>query len=259
MAVWKLLDRFLVLWQLLGLLRGDSLSTKEPDGMLSPKDAVFPSTLGTTPAHLADSITTEPSYLSKCPSAGLCVKLDPVCMNCMQLWNCTYGKDVSFNCTVKPRVHCTDENKVEQKTFQITMICRFCWQLPPTEYQCKETTKCKTVQCPREYFISNCTTLEHVHCLGNRTFQKKMYCNWTGGYKWSTALALSDLLGALSNNFWKSYLTNIHRHFLIYRVNYLKKNSASHWEGLELIASIWASGRRVLANSSASEGLEYGR
>ncbi|XP_041034496.1 TM2 domain-containing protein 3 isoform X6 [Carcharodon carcharias] len=195
MAVWKLLDRFLVLWQLLGLLRGDSLSTKEPDGMLSPKDAVFPSTLGTTPAHLADSITTEPSYLSKCPSAGLCVKLDPVCMNCMQLWNCTYGKDVSFNCTVKPRVHCTDENKVEQKTFQITMICRFCWQLPPTEYQCKETTKCKTVQCPREYFISNCTTLEHVHCLGNRTFQKKMYCNWTGGYKWSTALALSITLG----------------------------------------------------------------
>lgn len=75
------------------------------------------------------------------------------------------------------------------------MVCQFCWQLPPTLYQCKESTKCKTVRCPREYFISNCTALEHVHCLGNRTFQKKMYCNWTGGYKWSTALALSITLG----------------------------------------------------------------
>uniref|UniRef100_V9L653 TM2 domain-containing protein 3 n=1 Tax=Callorhinchus milii TaxID=7868 RepID=V9L653_CALMI len=30
---------------------------------------------------------------------------------------------------------------------------------------------------------------------GYREFQKKMYCNLTGGYKWSTALALSITLG----------------------------------------------------------------
>ncbi|XP_067829509.1 TM2 domain-containing protein 3 isoform X2 [Heptranchias perlo] len=195
MAVWKVLDRFLLLWQLVGLLRGDSLSTKGPNGILQTNGPVLPSsTLGTTPGHPVD-VTTVLPYLSKCPSAGLCSKLPPDCMNCMLHSNCVYGKDASFNCTVKPDVQCTDENKMEQKTFQITMICRFCWQVPPTEYQCKETTKCKTVQCPREYFISNCTALEHVHCLGNRTFQKKMYCNWTGGYKWSTALALSITLG----------------------------------------------------------------
>uniref|UniRef100_UPI00398F380A TM2 domain-containing protein 3 isoform X2 n=1 Tax=Pristiophorus japonicus TaxID=55135 RepID=UPI00398F380A len=192
MAVRKVVDLALVLWQMLGLLRGDSLSTKEPDGMLQPKGTVFPaSPLGTSPAYPAD-VTAVPS---NCPSAGLCSKLPPVCINCMLHSNCVYGKDASFNCTVKPGVHCMDENKQEQKTFPKTMICQFCWQLPPTEYQCKETTKCKTVQCPREYFISNCTVREHVHCLGNRTFQKKMYCNWTGGYKWSTALALSITLG----------------------------------------------------------------
>lgn len=31
--------------------------------------------------------------------------------------------------------------------------------------------------------------------LGHRTFKKKVRCNWTGGYKWSTALALSITLG----------------------------------------------------------------
>uniref|UniRef100_A0A803T7Z9 TM2 domain-containing protein 3 n=1 Tax=Anolis carolinensis TaxID=28377 RepID=A0A803T7Z9_ANOCA len=30
---------------------------------------------------------------------------------------------------------------------------------------------------------------------GNRNFPKMLYCNWTGGYKWSTALALSITLG----------------------------------------------------------------
>ncbi|XP_072408838.1 TM2 domain-containing protein 3 isoform X1 [Chiloscyllium punctatum] len=200
MAVWKVLDWALVLWQLFGFLKADSQGTQEPDGMLSPKDAAFPSTslaatLGTTPAYRADSVTTELSYLSNCPSAGLCGKLPPVCMNCSLNWNCIYGKETLFNCTVKPGVQCVDENKMKQKTFQIAMICQFCWQLPPTEYRCKNTTKCKTVQCPRKHFIFNCTALEHVHCLGNRTFQKKMYCNWTGGYKWSTALALSITLG----------------------------------------------------------------
>ena len=26
--------------------------------------------------------------------------------------------------------------------------------------------------------------------LGKREFKKRLFCNWTGGYKWSTALAL---------------------------------------------------------------------
>lgn len=29
-----------------------------------------------------------------------------------------------------------------------------------------------------------------LHTLGRRRFQKRLFCNWTGGYKWSTALAL---------------------------------------------------------------------
>lgn len=32
-------------------------------------------------------------------------------------------------------------------------------------------------------------------CLGNRTFQKRLRCNWTQGYKWTTALFISITLG----------------------------------------------------------------
>ncbi|KAK3570986.1 hypothetical protein QTP86_032402, partial [Hemibagrus guttatus] len=31
--------------------------------------------------------------------------------------------------------------------------------------------------------------------LGKREFQKRLFCNWTGGYKWTTALTLSITLG----------------------------------------------------------------
>uniref|UniRef100_A0ACB8E5F6 TM2 domain-containing protein 3 n=2 Tax=Sphaerodactylus townsendi TaxID=933632 RepID=A0ACB8E5F6_9SAUR len=75
------------------------------------------------------------------------------------------------------------------------MTCQFCWQLPPSDYTCSNPTNCKTVSCPRERYRANCTVKDHIHCLGNRTFPKMLYCNWTGGYKWSTALALSITLG----------------------------------------------------------------
>ncbi|XP_032871024.1 TM2 domain-containing protein 3 [Amblyraja radiata] len=203
MAARKLLERLLLLLLVMAAAAAalgagsESPSTGAPDGLLQSRGTSMPATggLDSTRAQPEVAPTTLPPYLARCPSAGPCNRLPPDCVDCSLHSNCVYGKEVSFNCTVKPGVQCTDENKIDQKTFWISMVCQFCWQLPPTLYQCKESTKCKTVCCPREYFISNCTALEHVHCLGNRTFQKKMYCNWTGGYKWSTALALSITLG----------------------------------------------------------------
>lgn len=45
----------------------------------------------------------------------------------------------------------------------------------------------------------------HLFCFssaGKRRFQKRLFCNWTGGYKWSTALALrwGDLWRVLKLN-----------------------------------------------------------
>ncbi|GAB1292187.1 TM2 domain-containing protein 3 [Apodemus speciosus] len=176
-------------------------------------------------SHLTES-TEIPPYMMKCPSNGLCSRLPADCIDCATNVSCTYGKPVMFDCTVKPSVTCVilgcpethyidqaglklsstrpclagvrikgDQDLKPQRNFVINMTCRFCWQLPETDYECSNSTTCMAVACPRQRYFANCTVRDHIHCLGNRTFPKLLYCNWTGGYKWSTALALSITLG----------------------------------------------------------------
>ncbi|XP_038275589.1 TM2 domain-containing protein 3 isoform X3 [Dermochelys coriacea] len=140
--------------------------------------------------------TTEiPFYVSKCPSNGLCSKLPPDCMTCKTNFSCVYGKLATFDCKIKPQIHCIDQRNNEVENFTINMTCQFCWQLEPADYVCTNSTSCMTVSCPRQRYNATCTVHDHIHCLGNRVFPKMLYCNWTGGYKWSTALALSITLG----------------------------------------------------------------
>nr|KAF6399486.1 TM2 domain containing 3 [Molossus molossus] len=144
-------------------------------------------------ASRAAESTDMPPYVMKCPSNGLCSRLPADCVECRTNFSCVYGKPVTFDCTVKPSVTCVDQDFRSQKNFILNMTCRFCWQLPETDYECSSSTSCMTVSCPRQRYAANCTVRDHVHCLGNRTFPKMLYCNWTGGYKWSTALALSPV------------------------------------------------------------------
>ncbi|OAD59054.1 TM2 domain-containing protein almondex [Eufriesea mexicana] len=45
-------------------------------------------------------------------------------------------------------------------------------------------------------YVANCSVLEHVDCIvRRRRFMKNLLCNWTVGYRWSTALILSITLG----------------------------------------------------------------
>ncbi|KAM8972242.1 TM2 domain-containing protein 3 [Pelodytes ibericus] len=143
----------------------------------------------------ATEVPEIPYYLSKCPSNGLCSKLPSACITCTKNSSCIYGKPVTFDCQAKDQVICVDDNHQRQQNFTINMTCQFCWQLPPSEYVCTNSTNCMTVSCPRQRYNANCSVLDHVHCLGNRVFPKMLYCNWTGGYKWSTALVLSITLG----------------------------------------------------------------
>ncbi|XP_062404602.1 TM2 domain-containing protein 3 isoform X1 [Sardina pilchardus] len=141
----------------------------------------------------------QPSDTSKCPSGGLCSKLPADCVTCSyqehKLSNCTYGRPASFSCKPNKGVHCTDESGTQQTEFNQTIACQFCWQLDPSLYRCKNETNCMTVACPRRRYNTTCKVLDHIHCLGKREFKKRLFCNWTGGYKWSTALALSITLG----------------------------------------------------------------
>lgn len=59
--------------------------------------------------HLSES-TEIPSYVTKCPSNGLCSRLPPDCMTCNTNYSCIYGKPATFDCKVKPHVHCVVSN-----------------------------------------------------------------------------------------------------------------------------------------------------
>ncbi|KAG8451878.1 hypothetical protein GDO86_003903 [Hymenochirus boettgeri] len=156
------------------------------------KDHLQSSTVATNTKATATKV---PDYMEKCPSNGLCSRLPSDCMTCETHYSCIYGKLVPFNCTAKNGVACFDEKRQRQENFIINMTCQFCWQLPTSDYVCNLSNSCKTVSCPRQRYNTTCSVLDHVRCLGNRTFPKMLYCNWTGGYKWTTALALSITLG----------------------------------------------------------------
>ncbi|XP_053128591.1 TM2 domain-containing protein 3 isoform X1 [Hemicordylus capensis] len=184
----------LFLSQLCVLSGRGSLSLEHSHPAQLAKVAIIPTSTH-IPASKAPDVTAVPSYVVECPSNGPCSRLPPKCMTCKTNFSCIYGKPAVFDCTARPQVHCVDQKNVRQENFTIHMTCQICWQLPPSDYICSNSTNCKTVSCPRERYSANCTVRDHIHCLGNRTFPKMLYCNWTGGYKWSTALALSITLG----------------------------------------------------------------
>ncbi|KAM4748097.1 TM2 domain-containing protein 3 [Rhinophrynus dorsalis] len=197
MAVLSMLKRFsgLVLFviQLYVFSGRGSLSFEHSQPVAqSLKDHIPSSTI---PPSTKATGTETPDYMAKCPSNGLCSKLPADCMTCATNYSCIYGKPVTFTCTAKTQVICLDEYGQRPEHFNINMTCQFCWQLPSSEYACNLSNNCMAVSCPRQRYNASCRVLDHVHCLGNRIFPKMLYCNWTGGYKWSTALALSITLG----------------------------------------------------------------
>lgn len=158
------------------------------------QNPVMSSPVALTASSVVSAVGGE-NYTARCPSDGLCTKLPAECISCSYQHNCTYGQPTNYSCTTKPNIRCVNESGEHQQNFTLTVDCRFCWQLDSSQYRCSNSTSCMTVSCPRRRYNATCEVLEHVHCLGKRVFQKRLFCNWTGGYKWSTALALSITLG----------------------------------------------------------------
>ncbi|XP_069941131.1 TM2 domain-containing protein 3-like [Cherax quadricarinatus] len=125
-----------------------------------------------------------------CPNNLPCHMLPRECLDCNFNCSCEYGHHINVTCQPKKDLDC--EGK---KELTVGMVCRYCYQTASWEHTCLGTDQCLAVTSPRETFTSNCTVKSEVVCLGNRVFPKKLPCNWTSGYKWSTALLLSITLG----------------------------------------------------------------
>jgi hypothetical protein len=100
---------------------------------------------------------------------------------------------------------------------------------------CTPMTTCKKDSWQRLHKV-NCTVDEHVVCLGNRFFHKRVKCNWTSGYKWSVAMILSVLFGGFGVD--RFYL-GLYKAIFCYKNsnNYFVKKSLKYnlFEGIFLI------------------------
>ncbi|XP_016141254.1 TM2 domain-containing protein 3 [Sinocyclocheilus grahami] len=128
---------------------------------------VMSSSVALTASSTAPVVTD--SYLSRCPSGALCSRLPADCIICAFHHNCSYGRPANFTCSAKAGVHCVSEQSRPQQNFTLTLDCRFCWQLDPSQYRCSNSTGCMTVSCPRRLYNATCEALEHVHCLGTHS------------------------------------------------------------------------------------------
>lgn len=123
-----------------------------------------------------------------CPSEKECSDLPGHCYICNMDDTCIYGR--AYNVTCTPRSACKGVTTVEK-----TVVCRFCYQTEHWEHTCIQKANCNSVASPKAYYRTNCSVKDNIICLGQRKFNKNLPCNWTGGYRWSTALALSITLG----------------------------------------------------------------
>ncbi|KAG5318315.1 AMX protein, partial [Pseudoatta argentina] len=106
---------------------------------------------------------------SLCPSGIPCVELSGECLKCNLNYSCKYGAMYEANCSVMEHVDCILKffnilNRMFQNIIKLDVL-------------------------------TNCTVNNDILCLGRRKFMKNLPCNWTVGYRWSTALILSITLG----------------------------------------------------------------
>ncbi|XP_025267730.1 TM2 domain-containing protein almondex-like [Camponotus floridanus] len=144
------------------------------------------------------NVNTTPAYSSKkeeltglCGPSGIpCIELSGECLKCIFNYSCVYGAVYDAQCSVMEHGDC-----IRKKTFQKKYMCRYCYQTDHWEHQCHQKNSCSSVASPQQYYRTNCTVNDDVLCLGRRKFMKNLPCNWTVGYRWSTALIFSITLG----------------------------------------------------------------
>ncbi|KAL8601218.1 hypothetical protein ACOMHN_003024 [Nucella lapillus] len=130
-----------------------------------------------------------------CPADCPCSDLDADCLQCDVNTTCRYGATVDVQCRPKPTVQCKGSRSVTRP-----VQCRYCYQLDSWQYTCNQSTSCSLLK-PRSYhpalpfYTAVCKADGSQYCLGRRCFYKQLPCNWSRGYKWSTALILSITLG----------------------------------------------------------------
>ncbi|TKR96982.1 hypothetical protein L596_010917 [Steinernema carpocapsae] len=139
--------------------------------------------------------------ISFCAHVEDCTKFAS-CMQCDFPDRCYYGEVIEeMKCsTLRP---CQQDNSVKLEG----VVCRFCWQTDESEHSCEPIRNCSSTSTKLVRTI--CRVDQNVVCKGRRAFYKKIRCNHTNGYSWTTAMLLSVTLGGFGVDrfylgLWKS-------------------------------------------------------
>jgi len=132
-------------------------------------------------------------------SQTLCSDSPAYLLNCEFNCSCRYGINSTAWCQ-STQLNCTNPNN-----FTKNFNCRYCFQLPNSLQNCNPVTSCHSNR--NQAIVTLCTADENTLCLGNRTFQKLVKCNFANGYQWKTAFLLSLFLGGFgADRFYLGYL-----------------------------------------------------
>jgi len=127
-----------------------------------------------------------------------CSTVNSSFLHCEFNCSCLFGMSSEVNCSVVG-IPCSGNPNVVR-----TFTCLYCFQIEPIYYKCSPNTSCSSTL--EQTYIASCEVDESILCLGNRVFSKKVKCNFTAGYKWSTAMLLSVLLGGFgADRFYLGY------------------------------------------------------
>jgi len=133
-----------------------------------------------------------------------CSSLSLDCLACTCDYSCQYGKQSSANCTVLPDIACTGE-----RVFAREYTCSYCYLAPNSSCSNARATSCRSTDPYTKrshWYVATCSSQKDLLCLGSNRFSKKLECNWTEGYSYKTALALSITLGGFgADRFYLGY------------------------------------------------------
>uniref|UniRef100_A0A1I7YEV8 TM2 domain-containing protein n=1 Tax=Steinernema glaseri TaxID=37863 RepID=A0A1I7YEV8_9BILA len=139
-----------------------------------------------------DEVTAAPAPQNQLPRENIsfCSTIDCTrhasCMQCDFPDRCKYGEKVEVKCVT--RRPCQQEHSIVREA-----TCRFCWQTNESEHYCDPIRNCSSSATKLQRTV--CLVDRNVICKGRRMFYKRIRCNHTNGYSWTTAMILSFTLG----------------------------------------------------------------
>jgi len=194
------------------IINSDSFENTSNKGGVSPN--TFPPRKNGVLDSCCKQPTVRPCPLNTSPRKERCLRTDHSdtqcsdlsldCVQCECDYSCQYGQISKANCSVISEVDCSGARQ-----FSREFTCKYCYLTSKPVCSTGYAADCSSTAPASQrshWYVASCYAKHNLLCLGSARFSKKLECNWTEGYSWKTALALSITLGGFgADRFYLGY------------------------------------------------------